>query len=56
MTCEKCQARYIHGSCFKCKALNRNGTCQLGYKKIDGRPAEPCPKPTTYLSLMDCKE
>jgi hypothetical protein len=54
--CTKCKEDYVHGSCYKCKALNKDGTCQLGFKTSKGRPLEVCPKPTTYLKLMEYKE
>lgn len=43
-------------SCNKCKALNRDNTCKLGYEASKRIPLEDCPKPTTYLALKDLKE
>lgn len=56
MTCVTCKEEYIQGSCHKCKALNRDGTCSLGFLNRKGRPLEVCPKPMTYLALKDYKE
>lgn len=48
-TCNRCKAyRYACGT----------ATCQLGYviNQKTGAPKEPCPKPLTYLALMECLE
>lgn len=45
-TCNRCKAyRYACGTAI----------CQLGYgiDQKTGAPEEPCPKPLTYLSLME---
>lgn len=47
-------------SCARCKALKfASGTsyCELGFR-IDNKsrfPLEPCPKPRTYLDLLECR-
>ncbi|MCR4805840.1 MAG: hypothetical protein K5981_09395 [Clostridia bacterium] len=48
-------------SCSKCKALEAaygKYRCSLGFK-IDAntlQPMQECPRPLTYLQLMECKE
>lgn len=56
-------------SCYGCKALvhtsgSLDGWCMLNFKinTIEGgyshyfKPAEQCPKPTTYQKYFDCNE
>lgn len=45
-------------TCHRCKAYSYSGgvaSCQLGYPIIlaESRPAGPCPKPLTYLALIE---
>ncbi|KJS85009.1 MAG: hypothetical protein JM58_09595 [Peptococcaceae bacterium BICA1-8] len=47
-TCERCKALYISQYDVK---------CQLGYfLDIKINPTEPCPKPMTYIELIECKK
>lgn len=51
-------AKWTDHSCSGCKASFFNGRfrCSLGYPVSKaGRPEEPCPKPLTYLALMDAR-
>lgn len=50
-------------NCTKCRALNDDEFCTLGFDNHDRikwgcllRPTEPCPKPLTKKDLAFCKE
>jgi hypothetical protein len=47
-TCENCKALY------QSQYINK---CELGYK-FDKyfKPIEPCPKPKTYIELIECRK
>lgn len=35
-------------TCKSCKAKDRCGKCMLGYKTVNGKPLEECPKPLSW--------
>ena len=48
-------------TCYGCKALRNDqywGRCELGYKidKINRKPLEDCPKPTTNRAFIECSK